>query len=270
MKNNLELWEKWNQPPPDCLKTIRGGRLKGKTDIRPQWRYEVITEHLGLCGFGWYYRIKEHWTEEGSDGQVMCFIRVDLFIKLNDEWSEPIEGVGGSSLIMKELGGLYSNDEAYKMALTDALSYAMSKIGIASDIYMGKWDGSKYADMAADDDTKKDNVKQTSKYQNYVEGFKRVGRTENELRLVLALFMPNVVPEAACSDSNMRQSLNKLIYDPTINVQSIFEKKLNTLEEGNRNKILDSFEKQGVILEGDERNFTDKLDEVIKIWLENA
>ncbi|MHA1280854.1 MAG: hypothetical protein ACTSQ8_27265, partial [Candidatus Helarchaeota archaeon] len=162
----------------------------------------------------------------------------------------------------------YSNDEAYKMALTDALSVAMGRIGIAADIYMGKWDGSKYSDMETDGDP--ETAEQPSKYQTYVEGFKRIGRTEDELRLILTLFMPNVVPEVACADSNMRQSLNKLIYDPTINIQSIFQNKLDKLEEGNRKMILDKFKENAIILEGDERNFTDKIDEVIKIWLENA
>ena len=46
----------------------------------------------------------------------------------------------------KESKGLYSSDEGYKMAVTDALSVAMKSLGVAADIYAGKWDGSKYAD----------------------------------------------------------------------------------------------------------------------------
>jgi len=40
---------------------------------------------------------------------------------------------------------LYNNDEAFKMSLTDALGTAMQRIGVAADVYAGKWDGSKYA-----------------------------------------------------------------------------------------------------------------------------
>jgi hypothetical protein len=39
---------------------------------------------------------------------------------------------------------MHSNDEGYKMAITDALSVAMKSLGVAADIYMGLWDGSKY------------------------------------------------------------------------------------------------------------------------------
>jgi hypothetical protein len=41
--------------------------------------------------------------------------------------------------------GPYNSDEAFKMATTDALSVALKMIGVASAIYEGKWDGSKYS-----------------------------------------------------------------------------------------------------------------------------
>ena len=49
-------------------------------------------------------------------------------------------------LVTKESKGLHTSDEGFKMALTDALGVAMGKIGVAADIYMGQWDGSKYKD----------------------------------------------------------------------------------------------------------------------------
>ena len=36
------------------------------------------------------------------------------------------------------------NDEALKMATTDALSVAMKQLGVAADVYMNNMDGSKY------------------------------------------------------------------------------------------------------------------------------
>ena len=52
MTDNLKLWEAVKQPPASALKPIGGGRLKGMTDIKPQWRYLVMTEQFGPCGFG--------------------------------------------------------------------------------------------------------------------------------------------------------------------------------------------------------------------------
>jgi hypothetical protein len=146
--NNLDLWNKVNKPPPSALKTIQAGRLKGMTDINPQWRIQVMTEQFGQIGIGWYYEIIKMWTEQGSAGELMAFVHIHLFTWRSDGqgWSSPIAGVGGSALVAKESAGLRANDEAYKMALTDALSVAMKQLGVASAIYEGRWDGSKYKD----------------------------------------------------------------------------------------------------------------------------
>ena len=140
----MELWNKVSQPPPSALTKIKGGRLAGFTDVKPQWRIKIMTEVYGMCGIGWKFEVKRLWTEQGPDSQVFSFADVDLFIKQDGEWSEAIPGNGGNMLIAKEKNGLHSSDEAFKMAITDALSSAMKMIGVAADIYMGNWDGSKY------------------------------------------------------------------------------------------------------------------------------
>ena len=67
---------------------------------------------------------------------------------------EPIVGVGGNHLVTKEKAGLRNNDECWKMAVTDALSVALKMLGVAADIYAGRWDGSKFRDEEpADADT---------------------------------------------------------------------------------------------------------------------
>lgn len=146
---NKDIWDKVKRPPESALKTIGGGRLKGMTDISPQWRYEVMTEIFGPCGVGWKYEIENLWTLPGSDDQVVAFAQIGLYVagKSSDgKWSEKIPGIGGSMLVTKEKAGLNTSDEAYKMAVTDALSVAMKQLGVGADIYMGKFDGSKYKD----------------------------------------------------------------------------------------------------------------------------
>lgn len=142
--NNRRIWDKVHKPDPTSLKTIGGGRLKGMTDINPQWRLQAATEVFGPCGIGWWYTIKELWTVPGSDGQVMAFARVDVFYRDGATISNPVEGIGGSMMISKEKDYLYTNDECYKMAVTDALSVAFKALGFGAEIYAGRWDGSKY------------------------------------------------------------------------------------------------------------------------------
>jgi len=143
-----DIWNRLARPPKTALKTIGGGRLKGMTDINPQWRYEIMTEVFGMVGFGWKFTIDKVWQEPASDDQIFAFAQVSVYVKQGDKWSDAIQGQGGSMLIEQESRGLHSSDEAYKMAITDALGTALKMLGVASDIYAGRWDGSKYKDVS--------------------------------------------------------------------------------------------------------------------------
>ena len=154
---NVELWESWCHVAPGMLKRISGGNLNGKTDINPIWRFEALTSNFGPIGFGWNYREVERWTNEAA-GEIGAFVKVELRIKVNGEWSEPIEGVGGSKLCGKGRGdGL--NDEAWKMATTDAISVACKSLGMAADVYCG-------LQSHDDPDQKKDGPDYGTKYED--------------------------------------------------------------------------------------------------------
>ena len=172
--NNRRIWDKVHKPDPTSLKTIGGGRLKGMTDINPQWRLQAATEVFGPCGIGWWYTIKELWTVPGADGQVMAFARVDVFYRDGESTSQPVEGIGGSMMISKEKDYLYTNDECYKMAVTDALSVAFKALGFGAEIYAGRWDGSKYLEKPKPPEpTPQDKLK--SLPQKTKDGMKSVG-----------------------------------------------------------------------------------------------
>jgi len=141
MAENKRIWDALRTPPPWALKPIEGGRLKGMTDISPQWRVQAMTELFGPCGIGWKWSIEELWAVPGAGGEVVAFARVNVWYREGDVWSESVPGIGGSMLIEQERNGLHTSDEAYKMAVTDALSVAMKSIGVAADVYLGMCDG---------------------------------------------------------------------------------------------------------------------------------
>ena len=139
---NKKIYEQVRNVPKEAQKKITGGRLNGMTDIKPMWRIEKLTEVFGPCGFGWKAPIKNKEIIEGANGEKIAIVDIDLYVKLNDEWSEPIEGTGGSSFIAKEKNGYYTSDECFKMAYTDAISVACKSLGFGADIY---WGDSKYS-----------------------------------------------------------------------------------------------------------------------------
>ena len=99
------------------------------------WRIKLLTELFGPCGVGWYYEIDRQWTEPGANGETAAFCNISLYIRLNGEWSKPIKGTGGSMFAASERSGLYTSDECFKMALTDAISVACKALGFAADVY---------------------------------------------------------------------------------------------------------------------------------------
>lgn len=139
---NLDIYNAVRSVPEDAKKPIAGGRLKGKTDINPMWRIKALTEQFGACGIGWYYKETKQWTEVYGD-EICAFVNIELYIKVDGEWSMPIFGTGGNMLAQKEKSGIYVSDECFKMATTDALSVACKQLGIGADVYWQE-DGTKY------------------------------------------------------------------------------------------------------------------------------
>lgn len=159
---NLKVYNAVREVPKEAKKPITGGRLAGMTDINPMWRIKTLTEQFGMCGVGWYYRVTDSKTipfPEDNPKEVIAHVEIALYVKDGNEWSQPIHGVGGSKVVSMERGGQYINDEAFKMATTDALSVACKSLGMGADVYWDK-DNTKY------NDTKKDNFAGEQEIEN--------------------------------------------------------------------------------------------------------
>lgn len=149
IEQSIELFRAQARPPQEALKTIEFGRLKGKSDINPQWRIEALTETYGLYGLGWFVQIKDTTMVDLPETQEkMLFLTLELFVRdwsipEDYHWFGPAIGIGGDYIIVRDKNGVHGNDEAYAMAMTDALGKAAKLFGIANDIYRGKFD-SKY------------------------------------------------------------------------------------------------------------------------------
>ena len=136
MSGNMRIYDAVRSVPEEAKRAITAGRLKGKTDINPMWRIKALTELFGPCGDGWGYTIDRLWIEEGAKGEKCAFAMISLWYKQEDGTrSEPVVGIGGNMLVANEKNGLYTSDECYKMALTDAISVACKALGFGADVY---------------------------------------------------------------------------------------------------------------------------------------
>ena len=144
---NMRIYNAVRECPKEAQRPIQAGKLKGKTDINPMWRIKMLTELFGPCGVGWKTENETFWTTPGANGEVVAWCSLNLRYTANnnsDCWSDPVFGIGGSMLVDTQRGSLASNDEAYKMAYTDAISVACKALGFAADIYW-QGDGTKYS-----------------------------------------------------------------------------------------------------------------------------
>lgn len=135
-KGNLWIYEAGRKPPEEALKAFNNGSFSG-TDINPMWRIKKMTELFGPCGVGWFVEPVSMRAETYGE-TVMAIVDVNLYIKVDGEWSKPIFGTGGNLLVQATKSGVRPSDEGYKKAYTDAISNACKMLGLGADIWYSK------------------------------------------------------------------------------------------------------------------------------------
>ncbi|KMZ52365.1 hypothetical protein [Dorea sp. D27] len=202
---NLELYNKVRAVPDEAKKTIKGGRLKGMTDINPMWRIKKLTEEFGPCGMGWYYKTVDKRLEQAGK-EIAAFVDIELYIKIKGVWSMPIFGSGGSKFVTDEKSGLFVSDECYKMATTDALSVACKQLGIGADVYF-------QADTTKYDAKSEANTEPKIDSRQLVELRKEIERTGKNEMSILFRYSPKNLENMTVSQFNDAMSLLKKIPD---------------------------------------------------------
>jgi hypothetical protein len=145
MSEKMRLYVQVQDTPKEAQKSFNNGRFSG-TDINPMWRIKRLTELFGPAGIGWWTEDEHYMMEKSEDtSEVAVFCTLKLFYKDPEtgEISHGVTGVGGNKFVVSQRNGAYCNDEAFKMAYTDALSIACKALGFSADIYYAN-DRTKY------------------------------------------------------------------------------------------------------------------------------
>lgn len=138
----MKIYNAVRSVPKEAQKSFNNGRFSG-TDINPMWRIKTLTEQFGPAGVGWYID-QVTFEDKVVAGETITICQLNLYVKVDGEWSRPIFGVGGNrTCTTKANGDKLVSDEAEKMAYTDAISVACKALGIGADIYYEK-DTTKY------------------------------------------------------------------------------------------------------------------------------
>lgn len=149
-QENLKLWEAVRTPDPAHTKSFsRGGGFKG-TATNPTYLIRLATEHWGPMGGSWGVEIVSERVVQGApilgkDGiTVIGHEQVHVCqIKLRHPGGA-VPAFGQTQFVGVNKYGPFTDEEAPKKSLTDALTKALSWLGFAADIHLGMWDDHNY------------------------------------------------------------------------------------------------------------------------------
>ncbi len=136
---NLDTWNRFADIDPSFTKPITGKAYKG-TSPNPQYVIRCLTELFGPVGqgFGWEV-LREEFTPLGEEVLHWCRIRF-----WHTEKGNSYDSYGQTKALMKTRNGIMVDEDAPKKSLTDAIIKAASHLGIAANIFLGRWDDQKY------------------------------------------------------------------------------------------------------------------------------
>lgn len=150
--SNMEIWNKVEKTDPKFTKQFsRGGGFKG-TATNATYLARKATEAFGPCGTGWGLNVLSEEVFVGAphiiDGQVVANdaihkVHARLWYVLDGKRGE-VEQFGQTQIVGRNKNGFYTDEEAPKKSLTDAMSKCLSLLGFSADIHLGLYDDNKY------------------------------------------------------------------------------------------------------------------------------
>ncbi|MDX2005275.1 MAG: hypothetical protein SFU83_08360 [Meiothermus sp.] len=165
--SNTRIWEQVETTPPSMTKNFtRGGGFSG-TAINATSNYERATKLFGPVGIGWGFDIIEDRYVEAQDlflktdkgllldssGRPIAIAKHTVHVISIEFWYyDPTTNRRGSVpafgqttyIEQRKSGDIFTDEEAPKKSLTDAISKALSMLGFSADIHKGLYDDNKY------------------------------------------------------------------------------------------------------------------------------
>jgi hypothetical protein len=160
MSDNLQIWNRFADIDPKFTKSITG-RDYGGTSPNPQYVIMCLTEMFGPCGkgFGWSV-LAEDFKEMGGTYLHWCRIR---FWWKDEDGEHSVEEYGQTkAAYVTSKGTMRVDEDAPKKSLTDAIIKGSSHIGIAANIFLGRWDDQKYVALVDQEYREAEKPKQIS------------------------------------------------------------------------------------------------------------
>ena len=154
---NMKLWKDAFVTDPSAVKPITGKQYSGNSP-KPYWIVQRATELLGPCGIGWGVQILDERIERFGDVDSVHIAKVRVWYQYDGKRGE-IEQMGQTKMSYKtSKGSVMLDEDAPKKSVTDAMVKCLSYIGLAGDIFSGRWDDSGYVRWAAEETARRESA----------------------------------------------------------------------------------------------------------------
>jgi len=134
--DNMELWDKVCKTDPKHTKPAKIGGLS-ITAIAPQYQIQEATRRFGPYGKGFGFKSIE------LDYSLVAVYDLVVFKGVFFHPGGQFEIINSSKMFMDRNKKMIDADFAKKIE-TDALTKALSKLGFNADVFMGRFDDTKY------------------------------------------------------------------------------------------------------------------------------
>lgn len=132
---NLDLWDRVQETNPNYTKkaNVKGNQI---TSIAPQFQIMNATEQFGAYGSKWGF--KDMWFDYSLKELGLICLNATFFFP---NGSFPVVN---SISLWRDNAQTKIDDQFAKKLETDALTKALSKLGFNADIFLGRFDDSRY------------------------------------------------------------------------------------------------------------------------------
>ena len=139
MSENLKVWNAVEKTDPKYTKAFsKAGGFSG-TAINATYLIRKATELWGPIGGAWGPEVEDERYVEGAEGTIVHVLRIKL--RHPTGW---LHSYGQTTFVGKNKHGMFTDEEAPKKSLTDAISKGLSMLGFSADVFLGLYDNNKY------------------------------------------------------------------------------------------------------------------------------
>lgn len=137
---NLRYWTPHEDIDPRFTKAITG-RDYGGTSPSPQYVIKCLTDMFGPVGVGFGWWVEAEGFERFGD-TALHWCRIKFW---HTDRANTFDAYGQTKAAYTTAAGKSRVDEdAPKKSMTDAIVKAASQVGVAANIFLGRWDDQKY------------------------------------------------------------------------------------------------------------------------------